>query len=204
MRKLLGLLTVLSIMSLLLIACSDDVEEKGKDDNKKEAESAESQNDKDKGKPSEEEESNLTESETDDSSEQGTEEDKKESSENTEENLQDRYLEKVNDTKKETDNIRENPSDESTYALKNAEGDIYVIWDERLNEVYTILEEQLPAEEMDQLREEQREWIKHRDHTAKEASLKYEGGTMEQLEYVMTENKLTEERSFELVEEYMN
>ncbi|ASK64464.1 hypothetical protein CFK37_18245 [Virgibacillus phasianinus] len=56
---------------------------------------------------------------------------------------------------------------------------------------------------MDQLRKEQRQWIEYRDNTAKEASLKYEGGTMEQYEYVREENNLTEGRCFELVKEYM-
>ena len=77
------------------------------------------------------------------------------------------------------------------------------MWDGLLNEIYAVLEEQLPVEEMEQLRKEQREWIANRDAAAKEASLKYEGGTMEQLEYVAVANKLTEERCFELVEKYM-
>ncbi|WP_245837255.1 lysozyme inhibitor LprI family protein [Virgibacillus phasianinus] len=65
------------------------------------------------------------------------------------------------------------------------------------------MKKQLPAEKMDQLRKEQRQWIEYRDNTAKEASLKYEGGTMEQYEYVREENNLTEGRCFELVKEYM-
>ena len=72
-----------------------------------------------------------------------------------------------------------------------------------LNEIYGVLKEQLTQEAMDQLRKEQREWIAERDATAKKASLKYEGGTMEQLEYVAVVNNLTEERCFELVEDYM-
>ncbi len=113
------------------------------------------------------------------------------------------YVTKLNDTKKKTDEMRENPLDDSTYALKKVEGDRYDIWDGLLNEIYGVLGEQLPSEEMEQLREEQREWINYRDKTAKEASLKYEGGTEEHLEYVVVENNLTEERCFELVEKYM-
>ena len=115
--------------------------------------------------------------------------------------LKEEYLQKLHDTKEETDAME--PIDDTTVALKKVEGDRYDIWDGLLNEIYAVLEEQLPAEEMDQLREEQREWIAHRDASTKEASLKYEGGTMEQLEYVAVANKLTEERCFELVEGYM-
>lgn len=61
-----------------------------------------------------------------------------------------------------------------------------------LNEIYEVLKHQLPTEEMHHLRKEQREWIDYRDNTAKEASLKYKGGTMEQYEYVRVENNLTE------------
>jgi len=73
-----------------------------------------------------------------------------------------------------------------------------------INYIYGDLEELLSDEEMEDLRVEQREWIEYRDETAKEASLKYEGGTGEQLEYVATENNVTIERCYELIENYMN
>ena len=115
--------------------------------------------------------------------------------------LKKEYIQKLHDTKKETDAME--PIDNTTFALKKVEGDRHDIWDGLLNEIYAVLEEQLSTEEMEQLRKEQREWIVYRDATAKEASLKYEGGTMEQLEYVAVANNLTVERCFELVEGYM-
>ncbi len=117
--------------------------------------------------------------------------------------LKEEYLKKLNDAKNEVEEMRKNPIDDTTFALKKIEGDAYDVWDGLLNEVYEVLKKQLPTEEMDQLRKEQREWIDYRDHTAKEASLKYKGGTMEQYEYVRVENNLTEKRCFELVEDYM-
>jgi len=115
--------------------------------------------------------------------------------------LKDQYIKKLNDTKKETDAMK--PEDTSTYALKNVEGYKYDVWDELLNEDYGILKKQLSAEDMEHLRAEQLDWITYRDNTAKDASLKYKGGTMEHAEYVAVLAKLTEERCFELVEEYM-
>ncbi|WP_225228732.1 lysozyme inhibitor LprI family protein [Bacillus sp. PS06] len=133
-----------------------------------------------------------------------TDEDNEENTPTTETaSLKDEYLKKLNETKEEMDELRANPTDSSTYAMKNAEGQAFDVWDGLLNEIYGVLKEQLPAEEMEQLRIEQREWIERRDQAAKEASLKYEGGTMEHLEYTVVLNNFTEERCFELVEGYM-
>ncbi|WP_424237531.1 lysozyme inhibitor LprI family protein [Bhargavaea ginsengi] len=111
------------------------------------------------------------------------------------------YLQILKDTKAEADQLKE--SDSSTYALKKVANDKWEIWDKRLNEIYGILQEQLSQDEMGRLREEQRDWIKYRDETALEASLKFKGGTQEHLEYVTVLANLTEERCYELVEGYM-
>ncbi|EKN71291.1 hypothetical protein BABA_02392 [Neobacillus bataviensis LMG 21833] len=115
--------------------------------------------------------------------------------------LKDEYLNKLNETKKEMDEMK--PTDSSTFAAKKVEGDRFDVWDGLLNEVYGILKEQLSTEEMDQLKIEQRNWIKYRDNTALEASQKYKGGTQEHLEYVAVLANLTEERCYKLVEGYM-
>lgn len=120
---------------------------------------------------------------------------------NTPVNLKEEYLTKLSDAKKETDEMK--AEDSSTYAMKKVENDRYDVWDELLNEVYEVLIEQLPTEEVDHLRNEQRNWIKYRDDSAKEASLKYKGGTQEHLEYVAVLANLTEERCYDLVENYM-
>ena len=123
------------------------------------------------------------------------------STDNIEAGLKEAYLEKLNDTKKETEELE--PTGPSTYAHKAVESNGWEIWDDLLNDIYGVLNEQLPPKEMDQLKEEQRNWIKHRDDSALEASLKYKGGTQEHLEYVAVLANLTEERCFELVENYM-
>lgn len=120
---------------------------------------------------------------------------------NTSESRKEEYLQILNDTKKESDEME--AEDSSTYAMKKVENDRYDVWDDLLNEIYGVLNEQLSTEEMEQLRNEQRNWIEYRDNTSKEASLKYEGGTQEQLEYVAVLANLTEKRCYELVEDYM-
>lgn len=110
------------------------------------------------------------------------------------------YLKKLNEME-EADRYAEDTT--TTIELEEQEAQRYKKWDEALNEIYGVLKEQLSTDEMTQLREEQRSWIKHRDEAAKESSLKYEGGTMESLEYVATQASLTRERCYELVAKYM-
>ena len=91
----------------------------------------------------------------------------------------------------------------TTVELEEQETERYQKWDQKLNEIYGVLNEQLDSGQMEQLREEQQEWIKYRDETAKESSLKYQGGSMESLEYVATMANLTRERCYALVAKYM-
>lgn len=117
----------------------------------------------------------------------------------TESNKED-YLKKLNDMEEADRNLE---SATTTEGLEDQEAERYKKWDEALNDIYDVLEEELSAEDMDELKEDQRNWIKERDEIAKEASLKYEGGTTESLEYLATQASLTKERSYELVANYM-
>jgi len=110
------------------------------------------------------------------------------------------YLKKLNDMEEADRNLE---SGTTTVELEEEEVERYKKWDTELNEIYGLLKEQLSTEQMDKLREEQRNWIKHRDEAAREASLKYKGGSMESLEYVATQASLTRERCYELVAKYM-
>lgn len=197
------LLTMSLLFVILLAACGSSSDES----NALEDQSEENQSSQNTEDDSANEDSTDDASNTDDNHSANEEADpsnnEEDSSADTTASLKEEYLQKVNDAKNEVDEMRANPIDDTTIAMKKVEGDAFDIWDGLLNEIYEVLEKQLPAEEMEQLRKEQREWIDNRDQTAKEASLKYEGGTMEQLEYVKVENDLTEERCFELVENYM-
>ena len=113
----------------------------------------------------------------------------------------DEYL-KILNTQEEADKNKE-VTDTTTIGLIAEETERYETWDKLLNEIYGVLKTQLTESEMKKLQEEQREWIVYRDATAKESSLKYEGGTMEKLEYVATQATLTRERCYELVAKYM-
>ena len=191
MKDLRLFLMIILTVSVILSACGNSPDEPNTsaDDQAQNSDSTEETNDESINEDSTGNDSNNDSNENEDAPT------------NNASGLKEQYLQKLHDTKKETDAMK--PIDDTTFALKKVEGDRYDIWDGLLNEIYGVLEEQLSAEEMEQLRIKQREWIANRDATAKEASLKYEGGTMEQLEYVAVVNNLTVERCFELVEGYM-
>lgn len=91
-----------------------------------------------------------------------------------------------------------------TVDMKEAESERYRRWDVALNEIYSLLKKQLSANDMNQLREKQREWIKYRDQSAGTNAAEFEGGTFESLTYISTQAELTKERCYELVNHYMN
>jgi uncharacterized protein YecT (DUF1311 family) len=66
-----------------------------------------------------------------------------------------------------------------------------------------VLKQQLSTNEMAELNEEQVNWKTSRDETAKDESLEYKGGSMESLQYIATQSRVTKERCYELVELYM-
>jgi len=113
-----------------------------------------------------------------------------------------KYMEKLNDIEKAATEIRQK-DDDTTLGMIKSEEVILAKWDQVLNEIYQVLEKQLSTTEMEKLRVEQRKWIGYRDDTAKEAAKKYEGGTMEPLEYIASQAGTTKERSYDLVESYM-
>lgn len=91
----------------------------------------------------------------------------------------------------------------NTIEMKSAASQEYERWDKALNEIYGVLKQQLPSDDMSKLKAEQIKWISDRDDKAKKESLEYEGGTAEQLVYTSSLAKTTKERCYELVEKYM-
>lgn len=79
-------------------------------------------------------------------------------------------------------------------------GEIFAVWDDALNAIWGILKENLDAESMKKLTEEERTWIAEKEAAVKEAGAEVEGGSM----YAMVINgkaaKLTKERVYELAE----
>ncbi|MFF2449629.1 lysozyme inhibitor LprI family protein [Neobacillus sp. NPDC058068] len=90
-----------------------------------------------------------------------------------------------------------------TSEMLEAENEKITRWDNALNEIYGYLKLQLPASEMNKLKEEQRQWIKDRDRAANASAANSGGGSMAELEYVGTVLRLTKERCYELLSIYI-
>ena len=73
-------------------------------------------------------------------------------------------------------------------------------WDELINSQWSILKDTLDADTMASLTEEQLEWIDEKEKEAIAAGEKYKGGSLEPMERYLTEASLTKERVYELAE----
>lgn len=113
----------------------------------------------------------------------------------------DQYLKKLNEMEEADRNTEDGKTMKNMVEQEKLR---FKKWDAELNKIYGILKEQLTKEQMNNLREEQRNWITLRDKDAKESAEKYKGGSYESLEYVATQASLTKERCYELVAKYMH
>lgn len=114
--------------------------------------------------------------------------------------LKEQYLNELNTIEQE---IESKPDGETQMEMEEIAAETYKTWDAALNKIWKELEKQLPTEEMDKLRVEQRIWIKLKYETASKEASEYEGGTMESLVEISTQAQVTKERCYELVEIYM-
>ncbi|MFY4776561.1 lysozyme inhibitor LprI family protein [Metabacillus sp. RGM 3146] len=124
----------------------------------------------------------------------------KETKETTQKSKKEEYIKKLNAIEKVLASL---DMGGTTLEMEKANSEIFSRWDNALNEIYGVLKQQLSADDMTKLREDQRKWLQYRDETAKKNASKYEGGTMGPLEYVATQAKVTKERDYDLVEGYM-
>ena len=113
------------------------------------------------------------------------------------------YLDKYAKLEKELKDSLEEKYNGTTLDMREAASIEYTSWDDLLNEVYGVLQEQLSKEEMDKLREEQIEWLTIRDSKAEESAKEFEGGTMEPLAYTTSLAQSTKERCYELISNYI-
>ena len=78
--------------------------------------------------------------------------------------------------------------------------DIYLIWDDLLNEIWAVLKDTLDENTMNALLEEQRAWITMKEGEVKKASDVYGGGSMAPLVSNQKGAELTRTRVYELAE----
>jgi uncharacterized protein YecT (DUF1311 family) len=89
-------------------------------------------------------------------------------------------------------------ADGVTLDMLNCISTEHEIQDRRLNQIYKEVMTSLSSENQAKLKQEQREWIKNRDAECKERSIKFEGGSLEQVAYSDCIRELTEKRANEI------
>lgn len=100
--------------------------------------------------------------------------------------------------------IRESSTDSTTYAMKNIVEKELRLWDVELNSVYGAIIDRLGQEDKTALVQEEKEWMKERDAKAAEAAKRYSGGTLEGVEYTASLAESTRQRTYDLVDEYID
>lgn len=78
--------------------------------------------------------------------------------------------------------------------------ELYLLWDNELNSLWSQLKEKLDADAMKQLTDEEREWIQWKDQEVKAAGSEAEGGSLQPLLENDRAAELTRNRVYELAE----
>ncbi|MFC0187264.1 lysozyme inhibitor LprI family protein [Fictibacillus aquaticus] len=92
---------------------------------------------------------------------------------------------------------------ESDYQLLEDAGHNYQLWDKALNEIYSILKDNMADSEFQVLKTEQIQWIKTRDEVAQTEFDREGGGSLSRVVQVESLADSTKERCYELVNLYM-
>lgn len=108
----------------------------------------------------------------------------------------------IEDTKESTDALDDYITHEAATQmdLNISAAEMYRQWDDALNQLWSVLKEILPKEEMDVLTLEEREWIAYKEQAIKEAGMEYEGGSMQPMAESLKGAELTRSRVYELLE----
>lgn len=114
------------------------------------------------------------------------------------------YLDKLNELEVNLNiSLKEKYDSGITLEMIEASSEEYENWDKMLNEVYSKLAEQLSETEMNNLTEEELNWIKTRDEKSEAADDKFEGGSIAPFLRIDSLAKSTKARCYELVNNYM-
>lgn len=84
--------------------------------------------------------------------------------------------------------------------MNRLSGEIFQLWDDELNSLWSRLKEKLDADAMEELTKEEREWIKWKDQEVKAAGKEMEGGSMQPLLENDKAAELTRKRVYELAD----
>ena len=108
----------------------------------------------------------------------------------------------VEETQKASDDLeyRLENEDMNQMELNDTSAELYLLWDDQLNEIWSYLRGSLPEDEMKKLTDEQMKWINSKESEIAAEGAKYEGGSIRPLVEHRLAADLTRDRVYELME----
>ena len=94
----------------------------------------------------------------------------------------------------------QNDSSLTQSEMNTLSGDLYKLWDDELNSIWARLKEKLDESTMDQLTQEERQWISDKDEQVEAAGKEAEGGSLQPLLENDEAAEITKARVYELAQ----
>ncbi len=116
---------------------------------------------------------------------------------------QETYIEKLDSIEEGLADLDDLYASDDDADILEAEKETYNRWDEILNEIYDLLQEELSSDEAADLEEEQLDWITEKETSASLEASEYDEETMQEITNYKVQAQYTKERCYELVEDYM-
>lgn len=98
--------------------------------------------------------------------------------------------------------LRSDTTDSTTYSVQALADSELKLWNEEVNNLYSIIYEALDGDGKEMLESSQQAWLKDRDKKAETAARKYSGGSLEGVEYTASQAESTRQRAYDLLNEY--
>ena len=117
---------------------------------------------------------------------------------------QETYIKYLGEIAVEVEMIYAKAEGASAAETQEAENYAYRLWDDELNRIYPVLRDSLSDEEAEELKMEERQWIKDRDAKAQKDSASATSETGRQLAYTRSLTETTRERTYELAFRYFS
>lgn len=115
------------------------------------------------------------------------------------------FLQMLDNVQKELDAlpVKEEADNGITAGMSEFYGISYEMYDEALNEIYALLQNELSPEIIRELEVRQVKWIEHKENLAIQDSEEFGGGSFANVAYVSSLYESTKTRCYDLVNNYM-
>lgn len=113
------------------------------------------------------------------------------------------YLNELSSIDEQANNLLNGNADNTQYEIDKSSYEVYNLWNNELNKIYSNLKTTLTTEKMAKLQSEEINWIIYKEQVAKKASTGYEGGSIYGSVINLKLANLTKERCYYLINNYM-